>query len=73
MPRSRSPICAIRWTPTTRWKKHARPGHAGIEAARFSGTFGPAVSGGRIDLAYPDGHRELAKPSVHDQTVSNSR
>ena len=43
--------------------KHSNPGidyaqfKAGIEAARSSGAFGPAVSGGQTYLVYPDGHR----------------
>lgn len=50
--------------------KHSNPGidyaqfKAGIEAARSSGAFGPAVSGGQTYLVYPDGHRVQIKPGV---------
>lgn len=49
---------------------------AGIEAARSSGAFGPAASGGQTYLVYPDGHRVLVKPGVsphagNDDTMNN--
>lgn len=37
---------------------------AGIEAARSSGAFGPAASGGETYLVYPDGHRQRIEPGV---------
>lgn len=45
---------------------------AGIEAARSSGAFGPAASGGQTYLVYPDGHRERIKPGVSDTSHHQS-
>ena len=46
---------------------------AGIEAARSSGAFGPAVSGGQTYLVYPDGHRVQIKPGASSQANDNSK
>ncbi|MES1938281.1 hypothetical protein C27AD_18068 [Salinisphaera hydrothermalis C27AD] len=58
--------------------KHSNPGidyaqfKAGIEAARSSGAFGPAVSGGQTYLVYPDGHRVQVKPGANPNAGDNN-